>query len=132
MQRILQDLPGNAARRIPLVVIANVATHEQQFLARMRIHEGEERAHIGELLPIVARHFRDQRPFAINHLVMRDRQDEVFAEGIDQAKCDLVLVVFAIKRIHAEIVQHVVHPAHIPLHGEAKPVRINRPRHSRE
>ena len=51
----------------------------------------------------------------MHHLVVRERQHEVLAEGVDQAEGQLVVVVAAMDRIAREIAQAVVHPAHVPL-----------------
>ena len=48
------------------------------LLARLRVHVAEQQPQIGELLPLVARHFADQRAFAVHHFVVRQRQDEIF------------------------------------------------------
>ena len=90
-----------------------------------RPHVGQEGARVGELLPLVARHLVQQRALAVHHLVVRDGQHEVLVKGVQQAEGDVVVVVLAVDRVLAEVVQHVVHPAHVPLHGEAQAVQVD-------
>ena len=58
-------------------------------------------AQIGEALPAVARHLADQRALAVHHLVMAQRQDEVFVEGVEQAEGQIVVMIFAVDRVAA-------------------------------
>src|SRR3546814_10577715 len=81
-------------------------------------HEGVAGAQVGELLPAVARHLAEQRALAVDDFVVAQRQDEVLAEGIDQAEGHLVVVMAAVDRVLAQVFQRVVHPAHVPLRSE--------------
>ena len=62
-----------------------------------------EQTEIGELLPEVARHFVEERVFAVNDFVVGKGKNEIFAEGVDQRKGDLVVFVFAIDGIGGKI-----------------------------
>ena len=62
---------------------------------------------------------------------MREGQNEIFGEGVDEAEGNLVVMVVAVYGILRHVVQHVVHPAHIPLQTEAEPSEINGARHLR-
>ena len=67
----------------------------------------------------------------MDDLVVRERQDEVLAEGVDQAEGQLVVVVAAVDRVLLEVRQRVVHPAHVPLEAEAEAADVGRPRDAR-
>ena len=67
----------------------------------------------------------------MHDLVVRERQDEIFAEGIHEAEGQLVLTVAAIERILAHERKRVVHPAHVPLVAEAEAAEVHRLRHLR-
>ena len=112
---------------IPLAPLGDLAAHEQQLLARMREHVAVERAQVGVLLPHVAGHLVDHRPLAVHHFVVRERQDEVLAVGVDHREGDLVVVPLAVDRILLGVVEHVVHPAHVPLVGEPQAAQVHRP-----
>ena len=58
----------------PLAPLAEFATHEQHLLAGLGVHVAEQQAQIGELLPLVSRHFADQRTFAVHDFIVRQRQ----------------------------------------------------------
>jgi hypothetical protein len=52
-----------------------------------------------------------------------------FREGIVQAEQDVAVMVLAVDRILADVIQRVVHPAHIPFVAETEPAIFDRPRH---
>ena len=117
---LVEQMPVKVAVVIPFPRLRKLAAHEQQFFARVAPHEAQVGAQVGELLPGIARHFAQQRAFAMHHLVVRDRQHEVFAEGIVQAEGQLALVVLAMHRVARHVEQGVVHPAHVPLEIKAQ------------
>ena len=51
---------------------------------------------------------------------MADRQDEVLGERIVQPEGHLVVMMAAIDRIALDIIQRVVHPAHVPFEAKAQ------------
>ena len=79
-------------------------------------------------LPFVARHLADDRAFAVHDLVVRDRQHEVLAEGVEKTEGHLVVAPAAIDRVARHVVERVVHPAHVPLEAEAETALVGRPR----
>ena len=131
MTRIVEQEPVEFAVVVPLPLLRELAAHEQQLLARMRPHEAEIGAQIGEFLPVVARHPAEQRTFPVHHLVMRQRQDELLGEGIDQAEGDVVVMPASVDRVLVHVAQGVVHPAHVPLVGEAEAALVRCARHAR-
>ena len=56
----------------------------------------------------------------MDDLVVRDRQDEVLAVGVDHRERHLVVVVLAVDGLVLDVLQGVVHPAHVPLETEAE------------
>ena len=58
--------------------------------------------------------------FAVHHLVVRQRQDEILGEGVEQPEGQLVVMIVAMDRILLHVVQRVVHPAHVPFVAEAE------------
>ncbi len=113
----------------PLLSLTELAAHEQQFAARVRPHETVVRAELGQPLRRLARHLGQQRSLAVHHLVMRKRKHKPFGEGVDQAEADLTMVMLAMNRIAPEVLQGVVHPAHVPFVGETKPALLHRRGH---
>ena len=116
---------------VPFAGLTEFPAHEQQLLAGMTIHEGIQQAQVGELLPLGAGHLAQQRFFQMHHFVVRQRQDEVLVEGVDDAEGQLVVVVATMHRLLLQVEQHIVHPAHVPLEAEAQPAVIGGPRHIR-
>ncbi len=120
VRRLVQHPPVEPASFRPLGHLPELLAHEQQLLARVSPHVGEEGAHVRELLPVVARHPREKAPLAVHDLVVADRQHVVLAEGVDERERELALVVRAVHRIALDVLQRVVHPAHVPLEPEAE------------
>ena len=128
---ILQQVPLQVAPDVPLAPLAKLHAHEQRLFARVGVHKGLQTPQVGELLPRVARHLTQHVALTVNHLIVGEGQHKVFAESIPNAEGDVVLMELAEPRIHVEIIQHVVHPAHVPLQVEAETANVGGPRHHR-
>src|SRR5713101_4796765 len=120
MVRIVEQVPVEARIVIPFAPLADLLAHENKFLARARPHVGEQRTLICELPPAVARHLGEHRAFPMHHFVMRQRQHEVLAPRVEQAEGEIAMMIAAIDRIEREVLERIVHPAHVPLEAEAK------------
>src|SRR6185369_5808979 len=70
VHRILQHVPFQAHIVRPLPHLTEFAAHEQHLLARLGVHVTEQQAQIRELLPLVSRHFADERSFAVDYLIV--------------------------------------------------------------
>ena len=121
---VLEQVPVERLVVIPFAALRELAAHEHQLLAGMAEHEAVIGAQIREALPFVAGHAAEDRALAVHDLVMRQRQDEVLREGVVQAEQDVAVMMLAVDRILADVVQRVVHPAHVPLVAEAEPAAI--------
>ena len=82
-------------------------------------HIGEEGADIRKFLPLIAWHFTEHIALSMYHFIVGQRQHIVFAVVIPHTKGDIVLMELAEPGIHAEIIQHIVHPAHVPFQVKA-------------
>ncbi len=111
---------------IPLALLGELAAHEHQFFAGMSEHEGVIGAQVGEALPVVAGHSADQRTLAVDDFVMGQWQDEIFGKGIVQTEQDIAVMILAMDRVLADVVQRVVHPAHVPFVAETQPAIFDR------
>src|SRR5215467_2192197 len=119
-------MPVEAVRLAPFMVLSDFLAHEEQLLSRMRVLVAIEQTEIRKLLPQVAGHFVEQRVLAMNDFVVREGQNEVLAEGVEQRKRNFVVHVFAVDGIVREIVERVVHPSHVPFEAETQPAEIGR------
>ena len=63
------------------------------------MHVAVERPQRRVLLPRVAGQLVEQRPLAVHDLVVRERQDEVLAEGVEHRERDVVVVPAPVDRI---------------------------------
>ena len=57
IHRMFQQEPAQSFFRIPLPVMAELAAHEEQLFAGVRVHKAIVGAQVGKLLPLVAGHF---------------------------------------------------------------------------
>ena len=83
---------------IPLLDLPQLAAHEQQLPAGEQPLVTEQRAKVRKFLPVVAGHPRDERAFAVNHFVVRQRQHKIFVVMIEHREREIILVIFAMHR----------------------------------
>ena len=81
---VVEQIPVEALVRVPLHPLPEFAAHKQQLLARMRVLEGVERAQVCKLLPGITRHFCEQRALAVHDFIVREDEDKIFREGVEQ------------------------------------------------
>ena len=101
------------------------------FFAGVRHHIAIKCAQPRKLLLVVARHFVDEAAFAMHHLVVGQGQNIIFRKSIGQAKCNISMIVFSEKRIQGNVVEHVIHPAHVPFKIEPQASHVDWLRHHR-
>ena len=131
MVGLVGEVPVELAVVVPLAVLTELAAHEEQLLAGVSPHPAEQQAHVGELLPAVPRHLADERAFPVDHLVVGDRQRETLGERVPDGEREAAVVVAPVDRVVRHVVERIVHPAHVPLHGEAQASHEHRPRYLR-
>ena len=78
MQRELEQIPFNMRFAIPFIPLRHLSAHEEEFLAGIGHQVGIQEPEIGEFLPIRARHFIEQAPFAVDRLVVGKDRHEFF------------------------------------------------------
>ena len=62
----------------------------------------------------------------MHHLVVGEGQDEVFREGVEEGEGDVPVVILPEVGVQLHVVEHIVHPAHVPLEVEAQPPLAHR------
>ena len=81
-------MPIEAAGFAPLFALAEFLAHKEEFFAGVRVLIAIKQTEVGELLPKIARHFVQQRVFAMDDFIVGKGQNEIFAEGVDERKRD--------------------------------------------
>ena len=99
MRIVAEQHPIELLLEVPLRELTEFAAHEQQLLAGVRHHVAEERTHSCEFFFVIARHFVYQRALAVNHLVMRNRQNEILGKRIEKRECQAVVIIFSEKPV---------------------------------
>ena len=127
VHRIVEQVPVEAEVVVPLAPLPEFRAHEQQLLAGMAVHVAVQRPQGRVLLPHVARHLVEHRALAVHDLVVRERQDEVLGVHVERRERHQVVLPAAMDRILAGVLEDVVHPAHVPLVGEAEAADVHRP-----
>ncbi len=121
VERIVQQTPVEAHVMIPLVPLPEFPSHEEEFFPGLSIHVSQKQPEIRELLPVIAGHLPQERPLAVNDLVMRQGQNEVFVIGVQEPKGEAVVMVLPVHGVFLHVLQGVVHPTHVPFHTEPQP-----------
>src|SRR5258708_39616621 len=62
----------------------------------------------------------------MQHFVMREGEDEILVMMIEHGESEIVLMILAMHRVAFEVIQRVMHPAHVPFEGKSKPSEIRR------
>ena len=109
-------MPVEALPEVPFAPLSKLPTHKKQLFARVTPHIAKEGTQIRETLPEVPRHLINQGTFDVHDLVMGKWQDKVFGVSIHQRECNIVVMVTPVDWVHMHILQHIVHPPHVPLH----------------
>lgn len=99
---ILAEMPIQAGVMVPFPPLAELSAHEQHFFAGVAVHIAIEQPEVRKPLPDIAGHFVEQRSFAVHHFVMREGEDKILAEGVEQTKRQLVLMKPAVDRVVLE------------------------------
>ena len=120
MHRVLKQIPVELFLIVPLVKLADFSAHEGELLAGVSDDIGHEGSQSGKLLPVVARHLLEHGGLAVHHFIVGKCKHKMFGEGIHQREGQKVVIIRTIDRIHREVSDRVVHPAHVPLEGEAQ------------
>src|SRR5207247_3579356 len=115
----LRQVPVEALLVVPLVSLAQLATHAAQLPPGLSVHIAEEEADTGELPPVVPRHLMEKRFLAVDHFVVREREAEVFVEGVEHPERERGVMVLAVDRSELHVLVRVVHPPHLPLGADA-------------
>src|SRR5688500_10195159 len=116
---VLEEMPVEAAVVPPLLPLPQLAAHEEELLARLRVLVAEQQPQAGPLLPLVAGHLAEERALAMHHLVVRERQGELLAERVEPPEGELVVMEAAVDGVEGEVGERVVHPPEVPLVAEA-------------
>ena len=111
---------------------ASSAPMKSSFLPGWPHMSTQQRAQVGEALPVVAGHLAQQRALAVHDLVVRERQHELLGVLVQAAEGELVVVEAPMDRVLAEVLERVVHPAHVPLEAEADAAEVGRAGDARE
>ncbi len=94
----------------------------------MSPHIAVEKAQASKFLPEVAGHFVNHGAFHVNNFIVGEWQHEIFGVGVHQRKGEVVMVVAPVNGVHMHVIEHIMHPAHIPLHAESQATDIGRTR----
>lgn len=84
------EVPIEALVVVPFFSLAEFTPLKYQFCTRVGELFAEKEAEIGELLPVVAGHFVQQRIFAVHDFVMGEGEAEILGEGINEREGEFV------------------------------------------
>ena len=126
---VLEQVPVQGVFKVPLVPLGQLGTHKGELFARVGHHIGVEGADTGEFQGVVPGHFAEEGALHMHHLVVGQRQNVVFREGVHQGEGDVPVIELAEVGVHLDVVADVVHPAHVPFEVEAQAALVHRVGH---
>src|SRR5438552_4070020 len=80
MGSMRKQVPLQAGIVVPLSLLAKLPSHKEQLLPGLGVQVPQQQSQVGELLPLIPRHLAQERPLAVHHFIVGQRQDEVFRE----------------------------------------------------
>ena len=123
VQRLLQQEPVELPRLGPLPLLGKLLAHEQELLSGVSHHKRVAKPQVCKLVHLVSGHLVQHRALQVHDLVVGERKDVVLRAVVAHGKGHVVVRALAHDRIELHILAEVMHPAHVPLEGEAKAVR---------
>ena len=129
--RLLGEVPVKGYLLVPLVKLCEILPHKEQLLAGVTEHKEVAALQIPELILVEAWHLVDHRALEMDDLIVAQHQDELLRGSIAHTEGHLVMCTLPEVRIQLHIVEEVMHPAHVPLIGEAEAVILRCRRHLR-
>ncbi len=91
----------------------------------MHHHVEVEGPRLRELLLVVAPHLLGDGRLAVHHLVVAEGQQVVLVAEVHHGEAQLVVVAAAEVGVRLEVLQRVVHPAHVPLVVKAQAALVH-------
>ena len=128
---VVEQIPLEIAPHIPFSPLAEFHPHEDRLLAGVGPHVGEQRPGVGVLLPVISRHLVQEMALPVHHFIVAQGQHEVLGVGVPDREGDVVLVELAEPRVQLEVIEHVVHPTHVPFEVESEAAAVRGLRHHR-
>lgn len=117
---VIQQIPLQVSPNIPFSTLAELHAHEDRFLAGMGPHVGKQGTRVGVLLPVISWHLVKQMTLAVYDFVVTEGKHKVFGVRIPDRKRDVVLVKLSEPWVQLKVIEHVVHPTHVPFQVEPK------------
>src|SRR5215469_13890223 len=108
-------MPVQTFFKIPFFPLAKLSSHEEKLFARMAPHISKKSSQICKTLPEITWHFIYQRSLNMYDFIMRKWQHKVLRIGIHEREGDVIMMISPMNGIHMHIVQHIMHPPHIPF-----------------
>ena len=106
---------------VPLFFLCEFLSHKEQFLSGMRHHIAQERPIRGELFFFgLTAHLLQHGAFSVDDLVMRNGENVVLRETVEERERQLVVVERPVDGVEGDVAEHIVHPAHVPLEVESQ------------
>ena len=101
MVLVAQQGPVEVGVVIPLGPLAEFAPHKEELFAGHCVLVAVQHPQVGELLPVIAGHLREESPFAVHDFIVRQRQNKVLREGVHHAEREFILVERAVEQVRS-------------------------------
>ena len=132
MQGIFQQFAVGLAGLVPFTELSYLIAHEAELFSGVCRHIEEKLSALREFVLVISPHLLHYRCFSVYAFIMREREQEQFAVEVLHRECEHMIILTPLGGGHPEIVQSIVHPAHVPFVIEAEPVVFDRSSHLQE
>ena len=101
--------------------LRELLSHEQQLLSRMAHHKTVRSTQVRSLgLQFLSRHLTDHGSLSVDHLVVREHKNKIFAVCVKHAEGQFSVMVLSEIGIALHVSRKIIHPAHVPFIIEAQ------------
>ena len=129
MLLILQKAPFCLSCLVKFFKFRNILAHEQKLFAGMGHHIAVSKSQVCKLVLSGSGHLPNHRCLAMNHFIMGEYRHEIFTVLVDHAEGQFIVMMSTEIGIKFNIIQIIIHKAHVPLHIKAKTVILRISRH---
>src|SRR5574340_489226 len=108
-------MPVQTFLKVPFFPLAQLSSHKEKLFTRMTPHITKKSSQIRKTLPEITRHFINEGSLHMYDFIVRKWQNKVLRVGVHEREGNVIMLVSSMNGIHVHVIQHIVHPPHIPF-----------------
>ena len=111
--------------------LSKFLTHKNQLFARMCCHVTVRQTKCSKFIRNTSRHFRKHGAFHVNDFIVAQDKHKIFRILVNHAEGEHTMTPFTKQRVGADVLQIIIHPAHVPFQIKVKAALFDRTGHLR-